>query len=152
MKGVKVNLKKGCKSWVFNFYDSSESAFYIKNFPSQYDNNNDYIKKISLKSGESMEIIWMGSEWVYTENSHERYDKIYIKKFTPITGSKQWDVYVDTFTGWICGDTLDWSCSSQKGINLISLNNCEEYTSNIRLFFQDGNVKSDDFEIGDVLN
>ena len=113
---------------MFRFYDSSESAYYMVDYPSLRDSD-EYVKRISLKGGEWVEIEWLGSEWVHSpDGSHSRYDKIRVEKFTPIVDSPLWDVCVDTTVGWIPEGSLDWNGSSQRGVKIIPVKDPGEYS------------------------
>ena len=133
MKSVKISLVKGCGAWVFHFYDSSESAFCIKGSPTLY--GDEFTKRITLKRGEDLEVEWLGSEWVHGDGSSERFDKIKVRKFSPIDDSPMWDVCVDTTTGWMIGGSLDWNGCISHEVRIIPLTMGDEYSlDNSRLF------------------
>jgi hypothetical protein len=134
VKIVKIFLAAGCGLWAFRFYDSSESAFYMMQYPSLRDDDS-YVKRIVLKGNETLEIEWLGSEWVHECNSSERFDKIRVRKFTPIHDSPQWDACVDTTAGWVVGGSLDWNGGTSHDVRIIPLIMGEEYShDNYRLF------------------
>lgn len=123
MKKVRLNLKRGIKSWSFTLYDSAESAFYLKSEP-EYDDRleEDYRKVITMKAGGLLEVEWLGSEWVYDddfsdffsrsfssiENSYEKYDKIRVGKMSPTKGTTQKLGYLEVFSGWVLGGSIPW--------------------------------------------
>lgn len=134
MKIVKVHLADGCGMWVFRFYDSSESAFYMGEYPSLRDGD-EFVKRITLKCNETLEIEWLGSEWVHEGSTSSRFDKIRVRKFTPIYDSSQWDGCVDTTMGWVVGGSLDWNGGTSSEVRIIPLILGEEYSHhNSRLF------------------
>ena len=134
MKIVKIFLSPGCGTWVFRFYDSSESAFYMGEYPSLGDGD-EYVKRITLKGNETLEVEWLGSEWVHEGGNPKRFDKIRVRKFTPIPGSLQWDGCVDTTVGWVVGGALDWNGYTSREVRIIPLIRGEEYSPhNSRLF------------------
>ena len=124
MKKVRLNLKRGVRSWSFTLYDSSESAFYLKDEP-EYDDRleEDYRKVITLKPGDLFEAEWLGSEWVYNDdyadffsrpagtldNSYEKYDKVRIGKISPMKGTTQKLGYLEVYSGWVLGTAIPWA-------------------------------------------
>ena len=150
MKKLKISLKENSKFWSFQFYDSSESAFYMKDYP-DFKDNIEYTKRVTLKKDEFLEIEWLGSEWVYHEDGkNDRYDKIRIVKFTPIFDSNQWDACVDSTVGWLPEGFLNWGGGNQKSIKILQV---EESTyRKEKLFVGTLDKEVDESEIGDVLN
>jgi hypothetical protein len=124
VKKVRLNLKRGVRSWSFTLYDSAESAFYLKDEP-EYDDRfeEDYRKVITIKPGDIVEAEWLGSEWVYDDdyadffsrsyttldNSHEKYDKVRVGKISPMKGTTQKLGYLEVYSGWVLGTAIPWS-------------------------------------------
>lgn len=120
MKKVRLNLKRGVKSWSFVLYDSAESAFYLKDEPFYGDDVDEYRKVVSLKPGESLEAEWVGSEWIYPEEvgnelpspdakPQQKFDKVRVAKMIPIKGSSQKTGLLELYIGWIQGGDVKWS-------------------------------------------
>ena len=115
VKKVRITLKRGCKEWSFPIYDSSESAYYLKDEPFA-DDIDDCCKLVTLKKGEVLEIEWMGYEAVYEDEislkkkpfkslSHEKFHSIRVGKLTPVKMTTHKTGYVETFVGWVNEDT-----------------------------------------------
>lgn len=137
MKKVRITLKRGAAPWSFTLYDSSESAYYLKDEPPYPDGfEEEYRKIISLKYGEILEAEWIGSEWVFAEdhsdflqkpiqaNSHEhdKYDKVRVGKITPTKGSEEKLGYLEVYSGWTFGGGIPWSQKTARaGIKVIEI-------------------------------
>lgn len=114
MNKLRINLKKGVSSWSFVLYDSAESAYYLKDEP-VYDDSVDeeYRKVITLTPGDSMEVEWVGSEWVYDDvdgddspstistSPNEKFDKVRVGKLTPVEGDPYRSGYLEVYSGWL---------------------------------------------------
>lgn len=142
MKKVRISLKRGAAPWSFTLYDSSESAYYLKDEPPYPDGfEEEYRKTISLKKGETLEIEWIGSEWVY-QNEHEdfltkkidlgdnrfdKYDNVRVGKFIPAKGVQEKMGYMTVYAGWISGGAVPWySKESPKTLKIEEINNESE--------------------------
>lgn len=123
MKKVRLNLKRGSKTWSFFLYDSAESAYYLKNEPILDDEIEEYRKIVSLGPGETMEMEWVGSEWVYEDDNkissmspttviHDKFDKVRICKSIPIRGTGKNDKLIEAYVGWMSGKDMKWSGES----------------------------------------
>jgi hypothetical protein len=122
LKKVRLNLKRGARSWSFVIYDSSESAYYLRNEPVYSpDSEEEYRKVVVLKPGEIIEAEWMGAEWVYDDevipgfgaaatSSHEKFDRVRVCKFTSVkeVGDKTKTGYLELYSGWIHSGCLPW--------------------------------------------
>lgn len=120
MKKARISLGKGVKSWSFFIYDSSESAFYLKDLGADEDFDEEYRRLVVLERSDLVEAEWMGSEWVYHEElgRSERYDtlrlaKIVTKETTEATG------YVEIYSGWVSADLFDWTGKNSKSKDVV---------------------------------
>ena len=120
MKKVRLNLKRGSKAWAFVLYDSAESAYYLKDEPILDDEIEEYRRIVSLSPGETMEMEWVGSEWVYEDDSgvsnkspstvmHDKFDKVRICKSIPIKGAGKDDKLIEAYSGWMSGRAMKWT-------------------------------------------
>lgn len=126
MKKVRVSLKRGVKSWSFVLYDSAESAFFLKDEPMSRDpSDEEYRRNVVIRPGDIAEIEWVGSEWVYDDESevkkglksdfhltHTKYDKIRIGKISMLKTSgkdTQKTGYLEVYSGWVHGGDVPWS-------------------------------------------
>lgn len=113
MKKVRVNLRRGIKSWSFALYDSVESAFYLKDEPVYGDSlDEEYRKVVTLKPGETIEVEWVGSEWVYEDDDVrksgtspdqflEKFDKVRIGKSSSPRSDLARAGYHEIYSGWL---------------------------------------------------
>lgn len=110
MKKARINLSKGVKSWSFFIYDSSESAFYLKDLADDEDFDEEYRRSVVITRGDFVEIEWMGSEWVHHEETgrDEKYDMIRLAKLVAKENSTTTG-YVEIYSGWTAGSTFDWT-------------------------------------------
>ena len=110
MKKARINLNKGVKSWSFFIYDSSESAFYLKDLADDEDFDEEYRRSIVIKRGDFVEIEWMGSEWIHHEETgrDEKYDMIRLAKLVAEENSRATG-YIEIYSGWTSGSTFDWT-------------------------------------------
>jgi hypothetical protein len=129
VKKVRINLSKEAESWSFVLYDSSESAFYLKDENLQgYDD--EFYRTVTLLPREVMEVEWLGSEYVFSDEfgsvankpyklQHDRFDKVRLCKLTMNPRAIGKTSYVELHSGWVRGDTFRWaSCSSRAGIRI----------------------------------
>lgn len=128
VKKVRLNLKRGFKTWSFTLYDSAESAFYLRDEPIYNDAvDEEYRKIITLKPGEIIEAEWVGAEWVYNDvddydvftspqrrhgRSYDKYDKVKIGKFSSLKGTTQKLGYLETYSGWISDGVIPWTAGA----------------------------------------
>jgi hypothetical protein len=127
VKKVRINLKKNVDSWSFVIYDSVESAFYLKN-ETLKPNDMDFCKIVSLGQGDVLEAEWMGSEYVYLDESaehkvsnlgiqHEKYEKVRVGKLTTASSkASSFDKggYVELYVGWIPAGCIEWSTDDTR--------------------------------------
>lgn len=125
MKKVRLNLRRGVKGWSFVLYDSAESAFYLKDEPFYGDDVDDYRKVVSLMPGETIEAEWVGSEWIYADDSdptravpstqlQQKFDKVRLAKMVPIKGTPQKTGILELYIGWVRGGDVDWAPSETQ--------------------------------------
>jgi len=122
LKKIRLNLKRGVKTWSFVLYDSAESAYYLKDEPVFNDAvDEEYRRVITLKPGETLEMEWVGSEWVYSDDGIEaappstelqhKFDKVLVGKMIPIdlkdVGGKSG--YLELYSGWVSSESVRWS-------------------------------------------
>jgi hypothetical protein len=119
VKKVRLNLKRGVKSWSFVLYDSVESAFYLQDEPILEDEDEEYRKVVTLRPGEFIEAEWIGAEWVYDDEndeiskrvmrmSRQKYDKVRVGKLTPLKNETKKTGYLEVYSGWVIGGQLPW--------------------------------------------
>ena len=135
MKKVRLNLKRGAKKpWSFTLYDSAESAFYLKDEPPYPDGfEEEYRRVVSIKPGEILEVEWVGSEWVFSDDGsdflqkpvnlssvdYDKYDKVRVGKITPLKGSEEKMGYLEVYSGWIFGGDVPWTeTTTQDGLKI----------------------------------
>ena len=136
MKKVRLNLKRGVKkAWSFTLYDSAESAFYLKDEPLYPDGFEEEFRKIvSISPGDILEVEWVGSEWVFSDDEedflfkkmslkpslYDKYDKVRIGKITPMKGTEEKMGYLEVYSGWCFGGTVPWTSksSNQNGLKI----------------------------------
>lgn len=130
MKKVRLNLKRGIRSWSFVLYDSAESAFYLKDEPLTDDEAEEFRRVVTLAPGELLEIEWVGSEWVYCDpldgstlstSLQHKFDKVRIGKLTPIRGIKgvpsmRKASCVEVYVGWVTGSDLRWDSGDTQDV------------------------------------
>ena len=134
MKKVRLNLKRGSKPWSLTLYDSAESAFYLKDEPPYPDGfEEEYRRVVSIKPGEILEVEWVGSEWVFSDDGsdflqkpmnlssvdYDKYDKVRVGKITPLKGSEEKMGYLEVYSGWIFGGDVPWTeTTMQDGLKI----------------------------------
>jgi len=122
VKKIRVSLKRNKKEWSFTLFDSAESAFYLKDDILEFDSA-EYYRKITLMPQEMMEVEWMGSEYIYSDEhevdpakfasiQHEKLDKIRFAKVLPIQTAVQKTGYVEIYSGWVNGEIFNWMSGS----------------------------------------
>ena len=129
MKKVRLNLKHGARPWSFTLYDSAESAFYLKDEPPYPDGfEEEYRRIVTLKPGEILEVEWIGSEWVFTDDNddflrkpvkfnsrdYDKYDRVRVGKITSVKGTEQKMGYLEVYVGWVLGGDVPWSPEGSK--------------------------------------
>lgn len=122
MKKVRLTLKKDSSGWCMVLYDSPESAFFLKHEPMQSDSD-EYRQLIELNPGETMEVEWCGSEWVYSgEPPYEKYDKVRMGKIIGADSAGRGG-YVELYSGWVVGGHVRWSSRDpQNGPRITRVN------------------------------
>jgi hypothetical protein len=122
LKKVRINLRRGIKSWSFVLYDSAESAYFLKDEPVYVpDSEEEYRKVVVLRPGEVIEAEWIGAEWVYTDETtpgfdvpadmkHDKFDRVRLGKLSVLKGK---DVsgdtnYLEIYSGWLPAESLPW--------------------------------------------
>lgn len=129
MKKVRLSLRRGVKSWSITLYDSVESAYYLKDEPFEENSSmiEDYRRVVTLSPGETLEVEWCGSEWVYdddhlVEGAHSnklspfflhKFDDVRIGKSTPMKGEDIPTSRLSVYSGWVVGSSIDW----KKGLS-----------------------------------
>ena len=119
MKKVRVSLNRGIKSWSFFVHDSSESAFYLRDLGEDEDFDEEYRRMVTIERKDIVEMEWLGSEWVHHEEvgHSERYDMVRLAKIvTP--GNVSSASYIEIYSGWVIGDTFDWSGKTDRPIGV----------------------------------
>lgn len=111
MKKVRLNLRRGIKSWSFVLYDSAESAYFLRGEP--IENDDEYRRIVELKPGELIEAEWMGSEWVYSgavdPRGRDKFDKVRLGKVVPLKTTTGQDKYLEIYSGWVADEELPWT-------------------------------------------
>lgn len=135
MKKVRLNLKRGFKSWSFVLYDSAESAFYLKDEPIYDPTGEEYRRVVVMRPGELVEVEWVGSEWVYDDETsskkvsmsrmgptYEKYDKIRVGKLTSAKKTAkavEKPGYLELYSGWVPSGEVPWEPDdTQKSIRI----------------------------------
>jgi hypothetical protein len=148
VKKVRINLKPGSKIWSFFIYDSAESAYYLKDEDHVLEDESleEYCKEVSLKRGEVLEVEWMGSEFIYDDEtlekktpiklSHEKYDAVRIGKLTKIKTVGYKTGYVETFAGWVKSDLFLPSKDTQDIIKITKINGKKQSKLDFSQLFQ----------------
>lgn len=122
MKKVRINLRRGVKSWSFVLYDSAESAYFLKDEPVYApDTDEEYRKVVVLRPGETIEAEWIGAEWVYgdetspgfdvpTDMIHDKFDRVRLGKLSILKGKDGVDDtnYLEIYSGWLPAGSLPW--------------------------------------------
>jgi hypothetical protein len=125
VKKVRINLKRGVRSWSFILYDSAESAFFLRKEPIYNDGMDEYRQVVNLRPGEIIEVEWMGSEWVYSGVSaglgQERFDKVRLGKLVPIKGSTGDDAFIEAYSGWVVKEVPWTPDDSRKDVRITPL-------------------------------
>lgn len=118
MKKARITLSKGIKSWSFFIYDSSESAFYLKELPDDEPFDEEYRRQVTIDRSDIVEIEWLGSEWVYHEelDKSEKYDKVRLAKLIVRGVGSRSMGYVEIYSGWLGGGVIDWTGALHKVI------------------------------------
>lgn len=124
MKKIRVALKKDRKSWSFVLFDSAESAFYLKD-EKITESDDEYYRVVKLDPMDVIEVEWLGSEYVYSDEydsrtdkpmklQHEKFDKVRLGKLTPIVTRVQKTGYVELHSGWVTGGTFKWTSGDHQ--------------------------------------
>lgn len=110
MKKVRLNLRRGIRSWSFVLYDSAESAYFLRGEPIEGDD--EYRRLVELRPGEIIEAEWMGSEWVYSgaldPRGRDKFDKIRLGKVVPLKSVEGQESYLEIYSGWVADEELPW--------------------------------------------
>lgn len=125
MKKVRVNLRRGVKSWSFVLYDSAESAFFLRNEPASDTDTFDmeYRRVVRLNAGDVAEVEWVGGEWVYDDEvdfkasgplrtNSEKFDKVRIGKLSVLKSTRrraQKTGFLEVYSGWVPHGDVPWS-------------------------------------------
>lgn len=173
MKKVRLSLKRGSKPWSFTLYDSAESAFYLKDEPPYPDGfEEDYRKVVHLKPGEILEVEWIGSEWVFSDDpedmlfkmillnndAYDKYDKVRVGKITPMKGTQQKMGYLEVYAGWILGGHVPWASQDlQNGLKITEVKGRIQSKFDFPKLFSDPTMgllqqQEEEQPLGDVLN
>jgi hypothetical protein len=173
VKKVRISLKRGAAPWSFTLYDSSESAYYLKDEPPYPDGfEEEYRKTISLNKGEILEVEWIGSEWVFVDDhsdflqkplrlnsqEHDKYDKIRVGKITPTKGAEEKLGYLEVYSGWTFGDVVPWTQkTSQNGLKITQIKDVLQSKFDFQKLFSDPNLGllqqlEEEQQISEVLN
>ena len=124
MKKARINLKKNQLPWSFVLYDSVESAFYLKNEHLKA-NDMSLCKVVVLKPNDIIEAEWIGSEYVYLDESTEsfenidiqceKYEKVRIGKITPLKKTTEdKGYYVELYVGWLPNGSFQWTSDDTR--------------------------------------
>lgn len=121
MKKARISLSKGVKSWSFFIYDSSESAFYLKDLGVDEEFDEEYRRLVVVSRSDLVEVEWMGSEWVYHEElgRSERYDTVRLAKIVT-KGTSDAAGYIEIYTGWVSADLFDWTGKNSKSNDFLT--------------------------------
>lgn len=117
MKKIRLNLKRGVKSWSFTLYDSVESAYYMKDEPFMDDEIEEYRRIVTLERGEIIEAEWLGSEWVYGEEDDAKYykfDKVRMGKISNLKSQFTNVNYLELYSGWVSSVEFPWKVDVSK--------------------------------------
>lgn len=123
MKKVRLSLKRRTRTWSFVLYDSAESAYFLKDEP-LYSDVEDYRRVISLSPGESLELEWMGCEWVHETSETDvlgigkadsrKFDKVRVGKITPVKSPTYKTTYLELHSGWVLSEDIPWSAEDGR--------------------------------------
>lgn len=128
MKKVRLNLKRGVKSWSFVLYDSPESAYYLKDEPIMDDDVEEYRRTITMGRGEIIEAEWLGAEWVYGEDGDEpsqykKFDKVRLGKITTLKSTASKTKYLELYSGWVMDSNIPWVVDdSRNDVRITKIN------------------------------
>lgn len=101
-------------------YDSVESAYFLQDDPSIDEETKEFRRLIYLKTGETLEIEWMGCEWVFGDAELEtgfpikkhpddkKIEKIRVCKITPVKKTEYKSSYLELYVGWIHSGDIPW--------------------------------------------
>lgn len=132
MKKIRLNLKRGVKSWSFTIYDSVESAYYLKDEPIMNDEIEEYRRVVTMGRGETIEAEWLGAEWVYDEDEglpsrgYKKFDKVRLGKISKLKdvgrGAKSTS-YLELYSGWVSQMEFPWAPDDTRNdIRIIRVN------------------------------
>lgn len=124
MKKIRLNLKRGVKSWSFTLYDSVESAYYLKDEPVMDDEVEEYRRVVTVKRGEIIEAEWLGAEWVYDEDvghdskQYRKFDRVRLGKISNLKHSSPGTTstkYLELYSGWVSNVEFPWTPDDSRG-------------------------------------
>jgi len=110
MKKVRINLRRGQKSWDFMLYDSPESAYYLSHEGMEVAFADEYSKTVTLCPNELLEVEWLGSEYVYVGGlsagglKHVKYDEVRLGKMSKVGVG-----LVELHAGWVASGSVPWT-------------------------------------------
>ena len=139
MKKVCTTLKPRVKEWKFTIYESPDAAYYLSMSRDKITGTDStYSHEFSLKKDEIAVIEWLGTEYIYDDEStskngqprslqHEAYECIRMIKFPAADKDKISEVspyvFVEAHYGWVSKGIISWSNSTpnKKTVNLTSI-------------------------------
>lgn len=119
MKKVRLNLKKGVKSWSFVLYDSAESAYYLRDEPVMDDEVEEYRRTVTINRGETIEAEWLGAEWIYDEDcidpaGYEKFDRVRLGKIVNLKSLHSPAKYLELYSGWVTPGEFPWKSDDAR--------------------------------------
>lgn len=165
MKKVKLNLKRGVRSWSVTVYDSVESAFYLKDEPLFDDEIEEYRRTVTLLPGEFLEMEWIGSEWVYNDEvlkssadsprlstiSIHKFDNVRIGKSFPIKGTIQKTSCVELYSGWVDAHSVQWREDPQRDVRITPIKGRMRSKFDFSKLFSDTDSSDDVTDVSQLI-
>jgi hypothetical protein len=114
MKKVRITVKKGAKGKKFQIFNSPESLYVWMNDPELQSSDRldpSLGVTIQLKQGETMEVEWLGCEFISEEFFSTRADHIRLGKHIKITPSPVKEI-VGIHEGWVYEEIISFKSSS----------------------------------------
>lgn len=148
VKKIRITVNKESKGKKFPIFNSPESLYVWLNDPELKDSqklDSSLGSYIVLKSGEVMEIEWMGCEYFNEKNQHFRVDQIRLAKTikTPTVNN-----VVGIYEGWIVEEIISFKNNKDENIKTTKLTPKSKHRFDIEeLFFSRGLSKEEKYKI-----
>lgn len=147
MKKVRINVNKGSSGKKFPIFNSPESLYVWLNDPelqtaSRMDPSLGSI--IFLRPGETMEVEWMGCEFISDDGSIFRVDHVRLAKTMKVKSLALNNV-VGIHSGWVTSDIISFKSGSDQLIKRTRLTNKSKHKFDIEnLFVSRGIIEEED--------